>query len=141
MSFFEPMMIPTSGPVASKSPSICSICASTCGSGSSAVPVSGRLGSAMSLMKASSRLMCSGLASVAGKAGDRTGGYVVANLHSIEGDPTRRIVRAIARRGRVGSEPGDVQDATAGGDDLAVALGRPGVGHLGDRGGLGQPAD
>jgi hypothetical protein len=50
-------------------------------------------------------------------------GDVGADLHPVEGDPARRIVRAFAGGGGRRPEGGDVEDAAAGGDDLAVAGG------------------
>src|SRR5882757_4164874 len=123
MSFFDPMMIPTSGPEASKSCSICSIWTSVCVSG------------VMSLMSSSRGWLGTG------NSVDGAGGDVGADLHPVEGDPPRGIVRTIARRGRVGAEPGDVEHAAAGGDDLAVALGGARVGHLGQLRRLGEPVD
>ena len=51
------------------------------------------------------------------------------------------IVCTIACLGRARSEPRHVQYPPAGGDDLAVALGGAGVGHLGDLRRLGEAAD
>src|SRR5882757_3523707 len=123
MSFLEPMMIPTSG---------CSVSISSISSSSSANTCSLVCGSEISLIIGGSSSLA-GLTSLAGGPGHRSGGDVGAELHPVEGDPTGRIVRAIAGLGRVGAEPGHVEHASTGGDDLAVALGRAGVGHLGDR--------
>src|ERR1700761_5086566 len=78
MSFFDPMMIPTSVPVVSNSCSICSI--------STAVSVS--VSGVMSLMW---RLPLGG--SGTGQAGDGAGGDVAAGLHSGGGDPAPPLPR------------------------------------------------
>src|SRR4051794_6775702 len=72
---------------------------------------------------------------LAGDAVDRSGGDVRAHLHPVELDPPGGIVCAIAGVGRGRAERGDVEYASAGGDDLALALGGARVGDLGKLGG------
>src|SRR5829696_1009292 len=123
------MMIPTSG----SSTSISSKASSTAGIsvGIGSLPEMGT--SEISLTFSSLRL--------SGHALDGAGGDVVAHLHAVERDAARRTVSALTGRGRGGAEPGDVEDAPAGGDDLPVQLGGPGVGHLGKRRRLGEAMD
>src|SRR5204863_9554566 len=77
----------------------------------------------------SSFLLWLGAACSAG-ARDGAGGAVRAHLHPIERNQVRGLIGAIPRLTGRGTEGGDVQDSTTGGDDVAVALRRPGVGHL-----------
>src|SRR6478752_4314170 len=139
LSFFEPMMIPTRG----SSTSISSKASSTAGivtpagrgsEGSLAAPL-GWGSSEISLT-----WFLPGCWST-GDALDGAGGDVGADLHSLEGDPAGSIVCAIACLGRRRAEARHVQYPPARGNDLAVALSRPRVGHFGDLGRLGEAVD
>ena len=100
LSFFEPMMIPTSGSstsISSKASSTAGIVAGSAAGGSVGC---GRLGvSEISLISSS-------LVWLAGHALDGAGGDVGADLHSVEGDPARpHRMRDRAPRPGVGPRP------------------------------------
>src|SRR5689334_16449077 len=142
LSFFEPMMIPTCGSstsISSKASSTAGIVAARVGSAGPAGGLAAPVGWGSSEIS----LICSScsLGGLAGDPLDGAGGDVGADLHSLEGDPAGGIVCTIARLGGARTKTRHVQYPPTGGDDLAVALGGAGVGHLGDRRRLVETAD
>src|SRR5690349_19986226 len=129
----EPMMIPTSGSSTSISSKASSTAGIVVGRTDPADPVG--CGSEISLT------WIPLWGELTGDAPDCAGGDVAADLHSVEGDPLGRIVCTIAGRGRRRPQPGHVEHAPAGGDDLAVAHRGAGVGDLGQLGGGREPLD
>src|SRR6476619_1951549 len=136
LSFFEPMMIPTIG----SSTSISSNASSTAGivvpwvGGGPSLGIDSSIGSS----EISLTLVLSGLS---GHALGGAGGDVGADLHSVEGDPARRIVCTIAGVGRCRSGGGHVEDASPFRDDIAVLRRGPRVSHLGQLDRIGEAAD
>src|SRR5262249_42316186 len=130
LSLAEPMMIPTRG----ASTSISSNASSTSGIGSrvsgSASPVAapGR-GSTVSTSRSLDDRSDHRRA-LAGNAFGDAERDVVPVLGPVELDFRDRGVGTLAGLGNARAERGHVEDAATGGDDLAVAPRRPGVGHL-----------
>src|SRR5688572_28151630 len=125
------MMIPTCG----ASMSISSNTRSTDGIGSatrtSTSPLlSPSLSGASSRISSGSRISIVALSFSGGDAVNRPRGDVGAHLLAVELDPARRIVRALARLGRVGSQRGHVQHASPGGEEVGSLAGGPRVGDL-----------
>src|SRR5436190_7190167 len=124
LSFFEPMMIPTSG----ASTSISSNALSTSGIGS-VVAVSASLRCVPSGSAISIDLLLLGCL-VRGHRADGPLGDVRAPLHAVERNHVRRLVDAVPRLLGGRTERGDVQDPAARRDDVSVTSSGARVQHL-----------